>query len=360
MPFTIAEIADALGASAEGATDLTITELAEPGTATAEQLALVSNPKYASKLAEGEARAALLWADADWRDLGLEAAILVQRPRFAMSGLTALVDPGQDYNTGIHPTAIIDPSAEIGIGTSVGPYVVIGPGAQVGAHCVIGPQCYIGAHVRLGEGAYLREQVTLGARVRIGERFIAQPGARIGGDGFSFVTPEDSAVEAVRDTLGDQDAQAYARIHSLGAVRIGDDVEVGANATIDSGTIRATEVGDGSKIDNLVQVGHNVVIGKHCLICAQTGIAGSVTIGNHVVMAGQTGVTDNIFIGDRVISGGGSKILSNVPAGRVLLGYPATKMESQLESYKALRRLPRLMRDVAELRKAVFKSGAKD
>jgi len=199
--------------------------------------------------------------------------------------------------------------------------------------------------------------------VRIGARFIAQPGAMIGGDGFSFVTPEVSGVERARQTLGDQgevQKQSYARIHSLGAVTIGDDVEVGANACIDRGTVRDTRIGNGSKIDNLVQIGHNVVVGNDTLLCGQVGIGGSVVIGNNVVLAGQTGVADNVFIGDNAITGGGTKVLANIPVGRVMLGYPAMKMDSQMEVYKNLRRLKRLFSDVATLKKTVSNIGQSD
>jgi UDP-3-O-[3-hydroxymyristoyl] glucosamine N-acyltransferase len=181
----------------------------------------------------------------------------------------------------------------------------------------------------------------------------------VGGDGFSFVTPEPSNIEQVRSSLGDQGAvknQSYARIHSLGGVEIGDDVELGANACIDRGTVRDTRIGNGVKFDNLAQIGHNVVIGNDCLICAQVGVAGSTQIGNNVVLGGQTGVSDNLFIGDNVITGGATKVLANVPAGRVMLGYPAMKMDAHIDTYKALRRLPRLAQQVAELRRVVFKS----
>ena len=154
---------------------------------------------------------------------------------------------------------------------------------------------------------------------------------------------------------GDTDPQNWARIHSLGSVQIGDDVELGANCCIDRGTVRDTKIGNGVKIDNLAQIGHNVTIGNDCLICAQVGIAGSTRIGNNVVLGGQTGVSDNLFIGDRVITGGATKVLSNIPEGRVMLGYPAVKMETHLEIYKSLRRLPRMLRDVAALQKAIFK-----
>jgi len=160
----------------------------------------------------------------------------------------------------------------------------------------------------------------------------------------------------VRDTLGDAGhgtAQSWARIHSLGSVQIGDDVELGANSCIDRGTVRDTIVGNGCKFDNLAQIGHNVVIGDDCMICAQVGVAGSTRIGRNVVLGGQTGVSDNVFVGDNVITGGATKVLSNVPAGRVMLGYPAIKMDKQIELHKLLRRLPRLFGDVAALKKGV-------
>jgi UDP-3-O-[3-hydroxymyristoyl] glucosamine N-acyltransferase len=363
MTYTIKEIAVALGAKAFGATDLRISGVAEPASARADQLALAMSPKYADALSLGQARAAMLWPGADYQSLGLAAAIIAPRPRYAMAGLSAMMDPGQGYASGIHPSAIIDPTAQIANNTSVGPLTVISANARIGANSVIGPQCFIGQDAVLGDNAILHSGVRISARVRIGARFIAQPGAIIGGDGFSFVTPEESAVERARDTLGDQGAQtaqSYARIHSLGSVRIGDDVELGANSCIDRGTVRDTTVGNGVKFDNLAQIGHNVSIGNDCLICAQVGIAGSSRIGNNVVLGGQTGVSDNLFIGDHVITGGATKVLANVPAGRVMLGYPAMKMQTHLDIYKALRRLPRLFRDVATLQKAVPKPGEND
>jgi len=137
-------------------------------------------------------------------------------------------------------------------------------------------------------------------------------------------------------------------------------VELGAQCCVDRGTVKPTKIGNGVKTDNLSQIGHNVVIGNNCLICAQVGIAGSSVIGNNVVLGGQTGVSDNTFIGDNVITGGATKVLSNVPAGRVMLGYPAMKMETHIETYKALRRLPRLIRDVASLQKGILKSPKND
>lgn len=358
MSYTLAEIAKAIGAEAVGDTSLTISRASEPATAQKGDLALAMSPKYAEDLGKGRAEAAILWAGADWSALGVRGAVLPGRPRYAMSGLTAMLDRGQGFVAGIHPSAIIDPSAVLGEGVSVGPLAIISAGAEIGAGAVIGPHCFIGQDVVLGADAYLREQVSIGARVRIGDRCIIQPGARIGGDGFSFVTAEPSTVETARKTLGDQGetaAQPWIRIHSLGAVRIGVDVEIGMGCTIDCGTIRDTSIGNNTKLDNQVHLGHNVVVGENCLICGQVGIAGSAVIGNNVVLGGQCGVNDNIFVGNGVIAGGGTKLMSNVPAGRTMLGYPATQMDKQVEQYKAIRRLPRLLREVAELRKTVFK-----
>ncbi len=363
MDHTVKQIADALGARAEGATDLPISRAAEPADADATALALAMDPKYAEGLARGAARAAILWDGADWRALGLEAAIYVPRPRYALAGLTAALDPGPGIAPGIHASAVIDPTAEVGVNAAIGPFVVVGPRVRIGKNARIAAHCVLSEDVRIGDGALLLARVTIGPRVKIGARFIAQPGAVIGADGMSFVTPEKSTVETVRESMGQAQTvarQRWTRIHSLGSVTIGDDVEVGANATIDRGTIRDTRLGNGTKIDNLVHLAHNVVVGDDCLFAALVGIAGSTTVGDRVVLGGQVGVADNLMVGDDVVAGGGTKILSNVPAGRAMIGYPAVKMETHVAGYKALRRLPRLFAQVAALQKAVSKTGQKD
>ncbi|WP_347309857.1 UDP-3-O-(3-hydroxymyristoyl)glucosamine N-acyltransferase [Defluviimonas sp. SAOS-178_SWC] len=357
---TIEAIAGALGAVAEGDLSLRVAGVAEPTQAGPDDLALAMDAKYADGLAEGAARAAVLWPGADWRSLGLKAAIFAPRPRLAMAAVTKTFDPGPGIAEGIHPTAILGEGVTIGIGAAIGPFTVIGAGTRIGAGARIADHVSIGAEVRIGDDALIFSGVRIGRNVRIGDRFICQPGAVVGSDGFSFVTPEKSGVEEIRETLGDRSeirAQKWLRIQSLGGVEIGDDVEIGSNATIDAGTIRATAVGNGTKLDNLVHLGHNVVVGEDCLLCGQTGIAGSVKIGNRVILGGQCGVSDNIFIGDDVIAGGGTKILSNAPAGRVLLGYPAIRMESHIQAWKNIRRLGRLFEQVAELRAIVTKTG---
>ena len=387
MAYTIEQIATALGARAFGDGDIVITGAAEPADARPDELALAMKPDYAEMLSQGHARAAMLWDGADWQAMGLEAAIVAPRPRFAMAGLTQMLDLGQGWGGGIHPSAVIDPAAHLvrrssrqasaklqfcriafGAAGSAGSSIDTGDAEDVakkfiGEDTVIGPQCFVGVDVQIGPAGFLREAVRISARVVIGARFIAQPGAVIGSDGFSFVTPEVSGVEKARKSLGDQGevtAQSYVRIHSLGSVRIGDDVEIGANSTLDRGTIRDTVIGARTKLDNLVHIGHNCIIGDDCLICGQVGLAGSVNMGNNVVLGGQAGVSDNITIGHNVIAGGGAKLLSNVPDGRVVMGYPATKMDTQMELYKNQRRLKRLFADVAELKKTVSKDGPSD
>lgn len=354
MSVTIADLARALDARLWGDGSLTVTGAAEAGQAQPGQISLATTPAYAEKLAPGGM--ALLGDGADPQALGLKAAILVARPRLAMAGLTRAFDPGPDIAPGIHPTAVIDPSARIGEGAAIGPFVVIGAGVRIGAGARIGPHVSVGRDTVIGADALIHAGTRIAHGVILGDRVILNPGVSIGGDGFSFVTPEKSGVEEIRHTLGERAEirqQHWTRIHSLGGVEIGDDVEVGANATIDRGTIRATRIGRGTKIDNLVQLGHNVTVGEDCLLCGLVGVAGSARIGNRVVLGGQVGVSDNIFVGDDVIAGGATKIFTNAPAGRVLLGSPAVKMDIQVEAQKNIRRLPRLYAQVAELRETV-------
>ncbi|OYU37672.1 MAG: UDP-3-O-(3-hydroxymyristoyl)glucosamine N-acyltransferase [Pseudorhodobacter sp. PARRP1] len=356
MAHTIRDIAQALGAEAEGDLGLTVLRASEPASAGPQDLALAMDPRYGDGIANGQAQAAMLWPGADWRSLGLKAAIFAPRGRLAMAGLSVMLDPGPAIAPGRHPMALVDPSAQIGAGAAIGPFVVIGADVVIGARARIASHVSVAEGAVIGDDALILQGARIGARVKIGHRFICQPGAVVGADGFSFVTPEKSGVEEIRESLGKRDdirAQSWTRIHSLGAVTIGDDVELGANVAIDRGTIRDTVIGSGTKLDNLVHIGHNVQVGRDCLLCGQVGIAGSARIGDRVVLGGQCGVNDNIFVGDDVIAGGATKIFTNAPAGRVLLGYPAVKMETHIEMQKALRRLPRMAGRMAALEKAI-------
>ena len=348
MPIRLSDIAASLGAETLGDASLSVTRLAEPAMAGPDDLALAVADKFAADLARSKARAAVVWPGADPDALGLDGAIVAPRGRLAMAGITRMMDddPAFAGQSGIHPSAVIDPTAKVGAGAVIGPFVVIGrdvrigEGARIGAHVSVGSEAVIGARATLHAG------VRIGARVRIGDRFIAQMGAAIGGDGFSFTNEGPSNLERAMRQRGSapldppQDG-TWHRIHSLGGVEIGDDVEVGANSTIDAGTVRATRVGNGVKIDNLVQVGHNVVLGDDCLLCAQAAVAGSAVLGPRVILGGKSGVADNLTIGRDVVVGGGAIVLGSVGDGLFVSGHPAQPTPEHRAALRALRRLAR-------------------
>lgn len=358
MKISVGDLARDLGLEAIGDLSLEITGAAEPADAKKGELALALNSKFAENLSDGKAEAAVLWTGADWRGLGLKAAIFAPRARLALAGVTRTFDRRPQVAPGIHPTALVSDTAQIGEGAAIGPYVVIGdrvnigPGARIESHCVISDDTTIGANALVHAGARIM------ARVTVGDNFICQSGATIGSDGFAFVTPDPGAVEEARAsgtvTQGAHEG-GLVRIYSIGAVVIGDDVEVGANSCIDRGTVANTEIGSGTKIDNMVHVGHNVKVGENCMLCGQVGIAGSSEIGDRCVLGGQVGVADHVTIGSDVVAAGKSAISSHVPPGRVMMGNPAMRMDLNVEAYKALRRLPRTVAKLARIEKAVFK-----
>lgn len=358
MRFTIAELARELGAEAVGDTTIEVGSVAEPATAGPDQLALAMEPTYAEALRDGKARAAIVWDGADWQALGLKAAIFAPRSRYVLSGVTRVFEHAPDIAPGIHPSAVIDPSADVPDDAAIGPFTVVGAGVRIGSGARVSSHCSIERDVTIGRDALIYPGVRIGARVRIGDGFICQPNSVIGADGFSYVTPKPGAVEEARATGQITQAsrtEGFARINSLGAVVLGDRVECGACVVIDRGTIADTVIGDGTKLDNLVQVGHNVKVGRHCLLCGQVGIAGSTVVGDRVVLGGQVGVADHLTIGSDVVAAGKSGISSNVPPGRIMMGNPAMRMDLNVESYKALRRLPRTLARLARLEKAVSK-----
>ncbi len=342
MGRTLSDIAAALGAELIGDADLVIRGLAEPGGALAGDLALAMSPKYADALKTSKAEAAVVWDGADLADLNLKGAIVVPRPRLAMSQLTQMLDE-RDDPAGVHPSAIVAPSAQIGDGVAIGPFCVIGAEARIGTGTVLADHVSVAAGAVIGANGLIHAGVRIGRKVEIGDRVILQPNVVIGGDGFSFVTATPSIAETGRRTLGKtplepiEDATQH-RIHSLGGVRIGNDVEVGANSTVDAGTIRATKVGSGTKIDNLVQVGHNVIVGRDCLLCAQAAIAGSTTIGDRTILGGKSGVADTLTIGSDCLFGGAAIALNDIPNGSFVMGYPAKPMLTYRAEQRAVRK----------------------
>ena len=208
MAYKLSDIARAIDAELLGDGELEISSVASPEHASVHDIALAMDPKYAVDLPKGKARCAMLWPGADWKGMGLQAALVAPRPRYALSALSAAVDRGQGYASGIHKTAVIDPTAQIGANATIGPLSVIGANVIIGNDAIIGPQCTIGTGSVIGHKVYLREGVRIGADVNIGDNFIAQPGATVGADGFSFVTKEVSAVEVARDSLRTADIES--------------------------------------------------------------------------------------------------------------------------------------------------------
>ncbi|MCI4660852.1 MAG: UDP-3-O-(3-hydroxymyristoyl)glucosamine N-acyltransferase [Neomegalonema sp.] len=352
--ITVAQIAEKLGFEAEGETGLQISGAAHPKAAGPDQLALAMDPKFTKLLKDSAAQAAMVPPGFDWQEAGLRAAIIVPRARFGLAGITRAFAIAPHAPEGIHPSAVVDPTAQIGQDVRIGALAVVGPRVRLGDRAVILPQATIGEDAVIAEDCLIHAGVRIGARVTIGARSIIQPGAVIGGDGFSFVTPEKGSVESVREggavAMGAEN-RVWARIYSLGSVEIGEDVEIGANCCIDRGTVVNTRIGHGSKLDNLVQVGHNVQIGENCLVCGQVGIAGSAEIGNRVVLGGQSGIADHVRIGDDCVALAMSGIAGDLAPRSVVMGAPAGPRKIMTGALIAVRRLPQLMRDVQELKK---------
>jgi len=347
--ISISDLAGALGARLQGDGSILVSGAAEPESATADQIALGMQPAFAEALGRSAARSAIVWDGADWRGLGLEAAIVAPRGRQVMAGVTRVFDRPPELPPGVHPSAVVDPEADIGVDARIGAFVVIGARARVGRGARIMPHVAVAEDAAIGEDALVHSGARIGARVVIGDRFIAQAGAVIGSDGFSFVASAPGSIEEAREqgVVTTRESATQLRINSIGTVVIGDDVEVGANSCVDRGTISQTRIGNGTKIDNLVQIGHNVQVGENCLICGQAGIAGSTVVGDGVVIGGAASVADHLRIGSHVVITGKSGVSGHVADNRIMMGYPAVEMDRNVEMYKALRRLPRVLARLA-------------
>ena len=355
MDLTIEKIAEQIGAEAVGDITLRPARPRQPDEAGADDLALAMDDAFVAQLADSPVRMAVLREGTDWQALGLTAAVLVSRPRYAMAGLSRLFERKPARN-GIHPSAIVDPTAQLAPDVTVGALAVIGARTRIGAGGRIDPQVTVGDDVTIGEDACLMAGCRIGSEVRIGDRFIGQMNAVIGGDGFSFVTAQPSAVEdymAAGTISASMKPDRHERINSLGSVVIGDDVEVGSCSVIDKGTVSDTRIGNGVKVDAHVMIGHNVQVDDTTLLCAQVGIAGSTKIGKRVVLGGRVGVADHISIGDDSIALAGSGVTTRVPERTVVMGYPALKQETFMKMFKAMRRLPMMSEKLNALHKLV-------
>ena len=267
--------------------------------------------------------------------------IKVDHPSVALSKIIEFLLPDSiPHPKGIHKTAVISENASLGKNVSVGPYAVISEKASIGENTVIYPFCYVGKNTKIGDNCIFYPHVTLRESVVIGNRVIIHPATVVGSDGFGF------------DTQGDG---THFKIPQLGIVVIEDDVEIGACVTIDRARFSKTIIGKGSKIDNLVQIAHNVVIGPYCLIAAQSGVSGSSTLGRNVVFGGQVGVTDHVKIGDFVMAGAKTGISKSFPPKTVLFGYPARQVDKARDMIACTGLLPKLYARVRALEEKIKK-----
>jgi UDP-3-O-[3-hydroxymyristoyl] glucosamine N-acyltransferase len=346
MAYTVAEISQALNIPYEGDGSIKIVSISSPKIAKPNQMVIATSSKYIDELKNTKALVAFMYNGADWKLLGLKAALLPDQPRLKMAKVFNMYDENGPLDPIIHNTAIIDPSAKIGKNVSIGAYCIIGKDVNIGNDSFLDTNISIADNCSIGDNSLIFSGVKISSGVTIGSKFRCSYNTVIGSDGFSFVSSSDDNIKKIRRSLGKSrgaNQSKYLRIASFGSVEIGNNVEIGSNCSIDSGTIKNTIVGNGTKIDNLVHIGHNVEIGTDTLLCGQVGIAGSAIIGDRVVLAGQCGVGDHTKVGDDVIAGGATKIFSNIPKGRVVLGNPAMKMDENIKVYKSLRRLPKFM-----------------
>ena len=294
LSFTLAELAAQLDAELRGDPALVIRGLATLQEAGADQLSFLANPQYRKFLSDSQAGAVLLTAaDAE----GFTGnALVVANPYLAYAGLSHQFDRKPKAVVGIHPTAVVDEGAQVDVSASVGPYAVVEAGAQIGANVTIGAHCFVGARSVIGEGGWLAPRVTLYHDVRIGKRVVIQSGAVLGGEGFGFANHQG----------------VWQKIAQIGGVTLGDDVEIGANTTIDRGALSDTIVGNGVKLDNQIMIAHNVQIGDHTAMAGCCGISGSAKIGKHCMLAGGVGLVGHIEICDNVFVTGMTMVTRSI------------------------------------------------
>jgi UDP-3-O-[3-hydroxymyristoyl] glucosamine N-acyltransferase len=333
--YRLAEVAAALSGELVGDGERRVSGLASPGCARADELALAVEPEALSALALSAAGAAVV-AGAAALPERLAGAVRVARPRQAMARLLELFERPAEIAPGIHPTAVVDPTAELGPGVTIGALSHVGPRVRIGAGTVLYSHVTVGAGAMIGDACRLYPGVRIGDRVIVGRRVIIQPNASIGADGFSYAPPAAPGEGPVR-------------LNSIGTVELEDEVEVGACSTIDRATIEVTRIGRGTKIDNLVLIGHNTTIGRSCLIAGRVGIAGSCRIGDRVVLAGGVGVADHLTIGDGAVVMAGSGVGRHVEAGTIVGGLPAVPRDEFMSSYLSVKRLKRMLKRLEDI-----------
>lgn len=334
--YRLGDVASALGAELRGDPDIRVSGLATLQAAGPGQISFLANPSYGKYLSETRASAVII-SPASAEDVPTNV-LLLDNPYLGYARLSHWFDPAPKAPAGIHPTAVIDPTATIADDASVGPHVVVEAEASIGEKVVVGAGTVVGARTRIGAGSLIRPRVTLAHDVVIGQRCHILSGAVIGSDGFGFANEKG----------------AWQRIAQLGRVVLGNDVEVGANTTIDRGALDDTVIGDGVKLDNLIQVAHNVRIGDHSAMAAMVGIAGSTRIGRHCVFGGASGVAGHLEIADHVHLTGMTLVTGDIrEPGVYSSGTSADTNRQWRKNAVRFRQLDVLARRVKELEKKI-------
>jgi UDP-3-O-[3-hydroxymyristoyl] glucosamine N-acyltransferase len=334
MPFTAAEIARSIGGEVVGDASVILQGFAPAEHARAGDLTFAENEDFFTR-AEKSAATAII-ADSRFSSTS-KILIRVPNARIAFAKAMSLFFPERTYAAGTHPTAVVAASATVDASAHIGPHCVVGERVTIGAKSVLQACVSVGDDSKLGDEVNLFPNVTLYPRTEIGARVRIHAGTVVGSDGFGYVL----------------DGGAHRKVPQIGNVIIGDDVELGANVAIDRGALGSTIIGKGSKIDNLVQIAHNVEIGEGSILISQVGIAGSAKLGNYVVLAGQVGIAGHLKIGNQVTVAAKSGVMHDIPDGETWLGIPAQPNKQTKRQMIAIQHLPELLRRVALLEKQI-------
>ena len=334
----LGELATRLGAALRGDAELEVTGVKGIEEAGPTEITFVANPRYAGLARKTHAAAVLV--EPEFQEIAA-ATLRIKNPYLAFSRALGLFYQPPAYAPGIHPTAVIDPTAEIGEGAHIGAYVVIGPQVRLGAHATLLPHVVLYPGVQAGSCLFAHAHAVVRENCILGDHVTLENGAIVGADGFGFAKNE---------------AGHWEKIPQSGPVRLGSRVDVQANACIDRATVGATEIGDGSKVDNLVQVGHGSKVGENTLVCAQAGLAGSSVIGNNAILAGQAGVAGHCTLGDGVILTAQTGVSHDIPAGKMISGSPGFDNRKWLRAVTIFQRLPELLKRLDRLEKRVAAS----
>jgi UDP-3-O-[3-hydroxymyristoyl] glucosamine N-acyltransferase len=339
---TLGDLAAALGCPLEGDARIDVVRVAGLERAGPGDLSFLANRRYARALDTTRASAVIAGPGVTNAPC---AVIRSEEPYVTYALAAAMLAPTERPPAGIHQHAAVDATADVDPTASIGPFVVVGAGAHIGAGSVLHPHVVVGAGAHIGPDCVVHAHVSIRERCRLGARVVVQDGAVIGSDGFGFATRRDGT---------------HVKIPQVGPVVIEDDVEIGAGTTIDRPAVGETRIGAGTKIDNLVQIGHGVVLGRHVLFAAQVGIAGSTTVGDSVVFGGQVGVGGHLTIGDRVKAVGQSGITNSVDADGFVSGYPAIDNREWRKASVVFRHLPELRQRLLAVERRLKDSGACD